>query len=112
MLRLDGGEETLLVAQRPGPPVLAYWGPRLPAEIDPAHVEALVQRAIPGGGLDSGEAFDLLPEAARGFTGHPALEVHRAGGGFRPNWRSSMPDRSWRDMRLGSGTGSRGSTSH
>ena len=32
--------------------------------------------------LDGGEVFDLFPEAGRGFTGHPALEVHRDEGDF------------------------------
>jgi len=82
MLRLDGGGETLLLALRPGPPLLAYWGPTLPTATDPAQVESLIARAIPGGGLDGGEAFDLFPEAARGFTGHPALQLHRPDGGF------------------------------
>ena len=82
MLRLDGGGETLLLVLGEGPPTLAYWGPRLPAAVDEAGAAALSARAIPGGGLDGGETFDLMPEAGRGFTGHPALEVHRAGGGF------------------------------
>jgi len=82
MFRLDGGGETMLIAQRPGPPVLAYWGPALADEVDLDAVEALGERAIPHGMLDAGEVFDLLPEAARGFTGHPAIEVHRPTGGF------------------------------
>ena len=82
MLRLDGGGETLLLALGEGPPALAYWGPRLPADVDEGAVAALAARAVPGGGLDGGEAFDLFPEAGRGFTGHPALELHRADGGF------------------------------
>ncbi len=32
--------------------------------------------------LDGGEAFDLFPKAGRGFTGHPALALHRDDGGF------------------------------
>ena len=82
MLRLDGGGDTLLVATRDGPPVLAYWGPSLPADVDAAAIEALTARAVPNGMLDGGELFDLFPEAGRGFTGHPALQVHRADGGF------------------------------
>jgi alpha-galactosidase len=82
MLRLDGGGETLLLALGDGPPALAYWGPRLPEAVDAAAVAALLARAVPGGGLDGGETLDLIPEAGRGFTGHPALAVHRADGGF------------------------------
>ena len=82
MFRLDGGGDTLLLASRDGPPVLAYWGPVLPAEVGADSVDALAQRAIPQGMLDAGEVFDLVPEAGRGFTGHPALQVHRPSGGF------------------------------
>jgi alpha-galactosidase len=82
MLRLDGGGETLLLALRAGPPAIAYWGPRLPEAADAAAAEALTARARGDGTLDGGEVFDLFPEAGRGFTGHPALELHRADGGF------------------------------
>lgn len=82
MWRLDGGGETLVFLRRAGPPVLAYWGPALPADLDPAGIEVLAERPIPHGALDGGEVFDLFPEAGRGFTGHPAFQVHRAGAGF------------------------------
>ena len=82
MLRLDGGGQTMLLNSRAGRPTLAYWGPALPADIDAAAVEALGARAVGGGQLDAGEAFDLFPEAGRGFTGHPALALSRENGGF------------------------------
>jgi alpha-galactosidase len=82
MFRFDGGGDTLLLAPRDGPPVLAYWGPTLPAEVSAAAVDALAQHAVAQGMLDGGEVFDLIPEAGRGFTGHPALQVHRLSGGF------------------------------
>ncbi len=82
MLRLDGGGDTLLLDARDGPPVLAYWGPSLSADVDAASVAALAGRAVPNGMLDGGEVLDLFPEAARGFTGHPALQIHREEGGF------------------------------
>jgi alpha-galactosidase len=82
MIRLDGGGETLVLALGDGPPALAYWGPELPARVDLAMVAGLAERATPHGMLDGGEALDLFPEAGRGFTGQPALEVHRVGGGF------------------------------
>jgi alpha-galactosidase len=82
MFRLDGGGDTLLLASRDGPPELAYWGPALPSDVDADAVAVLARRAIPQGMLDGGEVFDLLPEAGRGFTGHPALQVHRPDGGF------------------------------
>jgi len=82
MLRLDGGDETLLIALAEGPPSLIYWGPRLPADRDALQVGFLAQRAAPHGMLDGGEVFDLFPEAARGFSGHPAIAAHRPGGDF------------------------------
>jgi alpha-galactosidase len=82
MLRLDGGGQTMLLTVASGPPALAYWGPALPQEVDAAAVEALGARARSGGTLDGGEAFDLFPEAGRGFTGHPSLALHRDDGGF------------------------------
>jgi alpha-galactosidase len=81
MLRLDGGSDTLLIALGPSPR-LAYWGPRLAEDVGPDEVEALGGRTVPGGMLDGGEVFDLFPEAARGFTGQPALEFHRPDGAF------------------------------
>ena len=82
LLRLDGGGDTLILHLKQGPPVIAYWGPTLPpggeAEITPL----LLDRAVPHGMLDGGEAFDLFPEAGRGFTGRPALECARPDGGF------------------------------
>ncbi|HEY2706826.1 MAG TPA: alpha-galactosidase [Caulobacteraceae bacterium] len=82
MLRLDGERETLVIATEGGAPVLAYWGERLADEADLASVRWLAERAVPHGMLDGGEVFDLFPEAARGFNGHPALEVHRPSGEF------------------------------
>ncbi|HEX5378579.1 MAG TPA: alpha-galactosidase [Phenylobacterium sp.] len=80
VLRLDGGAQSLVLALADGPPGLAYWGPRLgEGETLPA---ALLERAVPQGMLDGGEALDLFPHAGRGFTGRPALEFHRPEGGF------------------------------
>jgi alpha-galactosidase len=80
--RLDGGGDTLLLQVEAGPPRLVYWGEALPAALDAAGLAGLAERAVPNGMLDDGEQFDLFPEAARGFTGHPALELHRPSGGF------------------------------
>jgi alpha-galactosidase len=82
MLRLDGGAETLVLAPRSGPPALVYWGPRLAPSADLGLIEALATPEVPPGTLDGGEPFNLLPEAGYGFSGHPALELSRAGGGF------------------------------
>jgi alpha-galactosidase len=79
-LRLDGGGETLWLGIRGGRAFLDYWGPRL----DPAEAlnSRLLDRAIPHGMLDGGEAFDLFPQNGHGFTGRAALEFSRAGGAF------------------------------
>lgn len=79
-LRLDGGGETLLIGVREGRPHLDYWGPTLPVGED--HDPRLLERAVPHGMLDGGEAFDLFPENGLGFTGVAALQVSRPGGGF------------------------------
>ncbi len=90
MLRLDGGGQTLLIWLDAGRPKLAYWGPSLPPDLDDSAVEALAQATLPSGGvLDAGEALDLFPEAGNGFTGHPALIAHRAGGGFVSQMRAA-----------------------
>ncbi|MCI3131931.1 alpha-galactosidase [Phenylobacterium aquaticum] len=90
MLRLDGGGQTLLIWLDGGRPKLAYWGPILPQDLDDASVIALAETTLPQGGvLDLGEALDLFPEAGVGFTGHPALIAHRAGGGFVTQMRAA-----------------------
>jgi len=82
MIRLDGGGETLVLLMGEGAPSLAYWGPGLPPGVEADMVADLARRAVPHGMLDGGEVFGLVPEAGRGFTGQPGLEIHRAGGGF------------------------------
>jgi alpha-galactosidase len=82
LLRLDGGGDTLLLQVEAGPPRLVYWGEALPGSLDAGPIAVLAERAVPNGMLDAGEQFDLFPEAARGFTGHPALDLHRPSGGF------------------------------
>ncbi|HEY1709954.1 MAG TPA: alpha-galactosidase [Rhizomicrobium sp.] len=78
--RLDSDEDTLLFQSVDGAmPALVYWGPRLGADEDAG---AWVERGVPNGGLDSGEALSILPEAGRGFFGHPGLSVHRGGRDF------------------------------
>ena len=79
-LRLDGGGDSLVVGVRDGRPFLDYWGPALAASERPD--PRLLDRAVPHGGLDRGEAFDLFPQSGHGFTGRPALEAARSSGGF------------------------------
>uniref|UniRef100_UPI0037C7CB85 hypothetical protein n=1 Tax=Phenylobacterium sp. TaxID=1871053 RepID=UPI0037C7CB85 len=73
VLRLDGGDDTLLVGVREGRPSIDYWGPTLPARsaADPR----LLERAVSHGMLDRGEVFSLFPESGWGFTATPALQV-------------------------------------
>ncbi len=79
-LRLDGGGDTLILGVRGGRPYLDYWGPELPLgeALDPR----LLERAVPHGMLDAGEALDLFPQSGHGFTGQPAIEFSRPNGGF------------------------------
>jgi len=79
-LRLDGGGDTLLVGVRGGRALLDYWGPALAGAetLD----RRLLERAVPHGGLDRGEAFDLFPQSGHGFSGRPALEASRPDGAF------------------------------
>ena len=80
--RLDGGGETLLVGRRDGRPQLDYWGPTLPEGGERRLDPRLLERAVPHGMLDTGEAFDMFPQASFGFTGVPALQFSRPSGGF------------------------------
>ena len=82
LVRLDGGEDTLILALGQSAPLIAYWGATLPPDAERTFDPALLDRAIPHGMLDRGEVFDLFPEAGRGFTGRPALECRRADGAF------------------------------
>lgn len=79
--RLDGGGQTLLIGFRDGRPHIAYWGAAHPLDAPPPDAR-LLQRAVPHGMLDAGEAFDLLPQAGHGFTGTPAVAIGRASGAF------------------------------
>lgn len=75
-----GGERLTFVSHDQSPPALLYWGPD--EGTTAADDALLLKRAVPQGQLDQGEVFDCLPEAGRGFTGHPALICHRDDGRF------------------------------
>jgi alpha-galactosidase len=60
-------------------PVLAYWGPSLEPAPKPADLVGFAEVAVPHGGLDAGEVFDLLPQAGLGFFGHPGVRLARDG---------------------------------
>ncbi len=75
----SGGEAIAVVTQGRAVPRLAYWGPA-PAPRPSAMSLALIsEAAVPHGGLDGGERFDLAPESGRGFLGRPGLIVARDG---------------------------------
>lgn len=80
--RLEGGGDTLLVGIQQGRPHIAYWGPALPPGAEDALDLRLLDRAIPHGMLDGGEALDLFPQNGWGFTGGAAIEASRPDGRF------------------------------
>lgn len=82
LVRLDGGDDTLILVLGQSAPVIAYWGGRLSPDAERDVDPGLLDRAISHGMLDGGEVFDLFPEAGRGFTGRPALDCRRADGAF------------------------------
>ncbi|TWP46470.1 alpha-galactosidase [Lentzea tibetensis] len=69
-----------------GAPVIAHWGRAL-GDLDQESLTALVQaiRApVPHNSPDSAVPLSLLPEAAAGHSGRPALRGHRSGEHFAP----------------------------
>lgn len=87
-LRLEGGGQTIVLAQGEGPPTLVYWGPTL---TEPSLSEDLLEEAVAHGMLDDGERLDLWPEAGRGFTGKSAFECRRDDGSFITQLRALSP---------------------
>lgn len=80
-VRLDGDADTIVFASVDGGPLaIAYWGRRLPTDVDLTQVAAGTLRPVPHGLLDCGEVLDLMPDGGRGFTGRPAVSVTFADG--------------------------------
>ena len=78
--RLDSSNDTVVLQFREeGLPEILHWGTRLPDEIDLEEFRRAVERPVPHGLFDLGEAPSLIPQAGSGFTGHPAIQVHRGG---------------------------------
>lgn len=76
------GVSLLLAADDDGNPVLVHWGAAL-GELEPDALLAVVAARRPGvphSSFDHRRLTGLVPEAARGFSGTPALEGHRSGG--------------------------------
>jgi alpha-galactosidase len=62
-----------------GMPVLIYWGDPLPPDEDLNELMFAWQPGLPHGGLDQFEWPSWLPEAGRGFSGTPGIELQRGG---------------------------------
>ncbi|MBI1170727.1 alpha-galactosidase [bacterium] len=79
-LRMDDGQQTLVLAPTEGLPVLAYWGPSLPLTEDLAQFALSAQSDMTGGMLDRLAPLTLCPVADGVFQGQPALELADAEG--------------------------------
>jgi alpha-galactosidase len=76
--RLDAVDDTQLWTSEAGAmPRLLYWGASLPADEDLDALAQALQAPIPQGGLDVAEEVSWLPEAGRGFTDRPGIELRR-----------------------------------
>ena len=80
-VRLDGAAVTLVLVTAGGPMAL-YWGPRLPAGIDPAALVRLGHRAPAPASPAVPPPLSLTPQAGDGWPGRPGLAAHRAGQGW------------------------------
>lgn len=76
--RLDGGESTLvLMSTAQSMPRLLYWSNALDNSQNLDMLALACERCLPHGGLDVAEQVSWLPEAGRGFTDCPGLELRR-----------------------------------
>ena len=80
-MRLDGAAVTLVLASAGGPAVL-YWGPRLPAGVDPAGLALLGHRGAAPASPAVPPLLALTPQAGDGWPGRPGLAAHREGQGW------------------------------
>jgi alpha-galactosidase len=80
------GVTVLIDAAGEGLPVIAHWGPELPA-LDGAQAAALLRAAVPVAGsnnLDPRPRIAVLPEHRTGWTGRPGLSGSADGAGWSP----------------------------
>ena len=98
LLRLDGGEATLLVAVEPARgPLILHWGERLPATLPMAGLTSLRDRAAPHAALDVvSNDNTLLPTEGLGLFGYPAIAGSRDAG----SWTTSFGGWQEQDRRL------------
>ena len=102
------GVSLLLAADEAGVPVLHHWGAAL-GDLDDEALHALVAARRPGvpmSAYDARRLTGLVPETTRGYTGTPALEGHRTGGGaaaVAPRlsaWSARVEDEAGQDARV------------
>ncbi len=77
-----GGVSLVLTPPARGAPVLRYWGTDL-GPLTPADLVAIAELwrpGVPQSALDEPRSLGVLPEAASGFTGTPAIEGFRLTG--------------------------------
>ncbi|MEU8817095.1 alpha-galactosidase [Actinoplanes sp. NPDC048796] len=86
----EAGVTLVVDASGPGLPVIAYWGPELPA-LDDGRLAALLRASQPVAGtnnIDPVPRVAVLPEHRTGWTGRPGLSGSASGRGWSPSFRS------------------------
>ena len=79
-LRIDDGQQKLVLAPTEGLPILAYWGPSLPMGEDLVQLALLGVNDLNGGVLDRLAPLTLCPVGDGVFQGQHAREVASATG--------------------------------
>lgn len=82
-LRLDGkGTTFILVSENNAIPEILYWGEKLSDKLNYETLARLGQQPITFSSLDVKVPISILPEANRGYMGHPGLQAHKDGYAF------------------------------
>ena len=97
-----GGTSVLLVPSADGVPTLLHWGADL-GELSDADLSAYAALRVPGvpmSALDAPRHLSVLPSNVAGYTGTPAVEVHRplgrtAGDSRTLAWTPRFSDWQW-----------------
>ncbi|XVV17254.1 alpha-galactosidase [Actinoplanes sp. CA-131856] len=87
----EAGVTLIVDASGPGLPVIAYWGPELPA-LDDTRLAAFLRSRVQVVGtnnIDPVPRVAVLPEHRTGWTGRPGLSGSAAGRGWSPSFRRS-----------------------
>ena len=83
------GVTVLIDADGPGLPVIAYWGPELPA-LDESQANALLRAFEPVDGTNTVQPpprVAVLPSHSTGWVGRPGLSGSAAGTGWSPSFQ-------------------------